>query len=153
MKSHTIAERLMMPACTITVRTMIGKVAESEIEEVPVSDNTINRRVDDVPHDVEDVLSKNTNFPLQFDESTDITNKAQSLAFVRLGNKGEIVEFFCCYCKELPEKTKGQDIFNTLSPNLESCGLSWYRCVGICTVGALSMISAIKGFVTLVMMS
>jgi hypothetical protein len=36
-------------------------VAESEIEEVPLSDKTINRRVDDVPHGAEDVSSKNTN--------------------------------------------------------------------------------------------
>jgi hypothetical protein len=71
------------------------------------------------------------------------------LEFVRYENKGEIVENFCC-CKELPETTKGQDIFNILSSYMESCGLSWSRCVGICTDGAPSMIGTIKGFVTLV---
>jgi hypothetical protein len=59
------------------------------------------------------------------------------------------MENFCC-CKELPETTKGQDIFNILSSYLESCGLSWSRCVGICTGGGSSMIGSIKGFVTLV---
>jgi hypothetical protein len=58
------------------------------------------------------------------------------------------MENFCC-CKELPETTKGEDIFNILS-YLESYGLSWSRCVGICTDGAPSMIGSIKGFVTLV---
>jgi hypothetical protein len=53
----------------------------------------------------------------------DITSKAQLLAFVRFETKGEIIENFCCY-KELPETTKGQDIFNILSSYLESCGLS-----------------------------
>jgi hypothetical protein len=71
----------------------------------------------------------------------DITSKAQLLAFV-----GEIMENFCC-CKELPETTKGQDIFNILFSYLESCGLSWSRCVGICTDGAPSIISSIKEFV------
>jgi hypothetical protein len=55
----------------------------------------------------------------------------------------------CCCCKELPETTKGQDIFNILASYLESCGLSWSRCVGICTDDAPSMISSIEGFVTL----
>jgi hypothetical protein len=59
------------------------------------------------------------------------------------------MENFCC-CKELPETTKGQDIFNILSSYLESCGLSWSRCVGICTDTAPSMIGPVKGFVTLV---
>jgi hypothetical protein len=48
-------------------------------------------------HDVEDVLSemlKNTSFAFQVDESTDITNKAQLLAFERFENEGEIMEFF-----------------------------------------------------------
>jgi hypothetical protein len=102
-------------------------------------------------HDIEDVLSeilKNTNFALQVDESTDVTGKAQLLAFVRFENIGEIMENVCC--KELPEMTKGQYIFSILSSYLESCGLSWSRCVGICTDGAPSMIGSIKGFVTLV---
>jgi hypothetical protein len=37
MKSHTTAESLIMPACKITGRTMIGKEAEIEIDKVPVS--------------------------------------------------------------------------------------------------------------------
>jgi hypothetical protein len=74
MKSHTIAASLMMLACKMIVRTMIGKEAESEIDELPLSDNTVSRRVDDVSHGAENILSeilKNTNFALQVDESTD----------------------------------------------------------------------------------
>jgi hypothetical protein len=45
MKSHIIAESLIMPACKIIVRKMTGKEAESEIGKVPVSDNTVSRRM------------------------------------------------------------------------------------------------------------
>jgi hypothetical protein len=151
MKSRTIAEGLIMPACKIIVRTVIGKEAEIEIDEVPVSDNTFSGRVGDMSHDFEDVLSemlKNTNFALQVDESADITNKAQLLAFVRFENEGEIMDFCCC--KELPKTTEGQEIFNILSSYLESYGLSWNQCAGICTNGEPSMIGSEKGFVTLV---
>jgi hypothetical protein len=78
-----------------------------------------------------------------------ITSKAQLLAFIRFENKWEIMENFC-YCKEMPETTKGQDIFNILFSYLESCGFSWSRCVGICTDGAPSMIGSIKGLITLI---
>jgi hypothetical protein len=37
-----------MPVCKIIVSTMIGKEAESEIDKVPVSDNTVSRLVGDV---------------------------------------------------------------------------------------------------------
>jgi hypothetical protein len=67
LKRRTAAESLIMPACKIIVKTMTGKEAESEVDKVPVSNNTISRRVDDMSHDIEDVLSeilKNTNFAL-----------------------------------------------------------------------------------------
>ncbi len=57
MKSRTIAESLIMPACKIIVRTMLGEEAESELSKVPVSDNTISRRVDDLSNNISDILS------------------------------------------------------------------------------------------------
>jgi hypothetical protein len=47
-----------MPACKITVRKMIGKEVESETNRVPVSDNILNRKEDDMSHDTEEVLSE-----------------------------------------------------------------------------------------------
>ncbi len=142
MKNHTIAESLIMPACKITVRAMLGEEGGCELSKVLVSDTTSSRRVDDLPNNISGILSEilqNKNFALQVDESTDITGKAQLLAFVRFENEGEVMENCFC-CKELPETIKGHDAFNILSSYLESCGLSWNRCVGICTDGAPSMI-------------
>jgi hypothetical protein len=72
------------------------------------------------------------------------------LAFVRFGNDGGIMEDFCCCCKELPETTKSQDIFNILSYHLEFCGPSRNQLVGICTDGAPSTVGPIGSLVTLV---
>lgn len=44
---------------------------------------------------------------------------------------------------------KGIDVFNILSSYLETRGLSWKDCVGICTDGAPSMVGSIKGFASL----
>ncbi|XP_003381619.1 zinc finger protein [Trichinella spiralis] len=76
------------------------------------------------------------------------TNVTQ-LVFVRFINECEIQEIFFC-CKELPEMSKGKDVFNVLSLHLETKDLSWKNCVGICTDGALSMVGSTRGFVSLV---
>ncbi len=83
-----------MPACKITMRTILGEEAESELSKVPVSDNTISRRVDDLSN-ISGILSEilqNNNFALQVDESTDIPGKAELMAFVLFENEGEIME-------------------------------------------------------------
>ena len=110
--------------------------------------------MDDLSNNISGILSEilqnnnlQNNFALQVDETTDITGKAQLLAFVRFENEGEIIENFLC-CKELPETTKGHDIFNILSSYLESYNLSWNQCVRICTDGAPSMIGSVQGFVS-----
>ena len=66
--------------------------------------------------------------------------------FIRFIDDESIVEDFLC-CKELPETTKGQDIFDVMNLYLEHCKLKWKNCVGICTDGALSMTECLKGFV------
>jgi hypothetical protein len=50
------------------------------------------------------------------------------------------------FCKELPETTKGPNIFNIMSSYLGTCGVIWNQCAAICTDDAPST----KGFVTLV---
>lgn len=131
---------------------MMGQNTIQETENVPLSDSTISQCNDDMSHDTEEVLCnklKNISFSIQVDESTDLTNKCHAAAFVRFINEGKIQENFFC-CKELPKTSKRTDMFNFLSSYLETRGLSWKNCVGICTDGASSMVGSIKCFVSLV---
>jgi hypothetical protein len=108
----------------------------------------INRSTDDMTHDAEKVLHdklKNNSFSVQVDESTDFSNESYIVVFVWFVNDSEIQENFFC-CKELPETSTGQDMFNVLSLYLETKYLSWEKCIGICTDGAPSVIGSIRGF-------
>lgn len=151
LKSHTIAESLILPACCEIVKIMFGDKAKKEIMKIPHSNDTIKNRIknmsDDIEKTVVDKLSKRY-FALQIDESTDISGKAHILGFVRFIHKNEIVNQFLC-CRELTEHTTGQNVFDSITSYFEKFKISWELCVGICSDGAPSMVGRIKGFVTL----
>ena len=95
MKAHTFAESLILPACQVMVRTMLGSDAENEIKKFPLSDNTISRRISDMSNDIEaNVIDKlkGCEFALRADESTDISGKAQLLTFIRFIDNGTVIE-------------------------------------------------------------
>lgn len=142
-KSHTVAEQLILPACKAIVNEMLGPEAAKEIAKVPLSDNTISRRIDEMSADIESVvLDKiriSNKFALQLDESTDISGHAQLLANVRFVDGDTIRENFL-FCKALPGKTTGEEIFRVTSEYLEKGGLKWENCTSVCTDGAAAMV-------------
>lgn len=59
MTPHTIAQLLILPTCSATVRTIHGNEAEQEISKIPPSNDTIRRRIEDMSFStVENVFSK-----------------------------------------------------------------------------------------------
>ncbi|XP_022162439.1 zinc finger BED domain-containing protein 5-like [Myzus persicae] len=66
---------------------MLGVESEKEIIKIPLSDSTISRRIINISEDIEEqvieVIKSGELFALQVDESTDISGKAQLMAFIR----------------------------------------------------------------------
>ena len=54
---HTIAEELVLPAVLDLVSTMIGESAAKKLKAVPLSNNTISRRIDKISDDIDDQLN------------------------------------------------------------------------------------------------
>uniref|UniRef100_A0A674PIL4 DUF4371 domain-containing protein n=1 Tax=Takifugu rubripes TaxID=31033 RepID=A0A674PIL4_TAKRU len=107
-----------------------------EIAKVPLSDNTISRRIDEMSADIEKIA-------LQLDESTDISGHAQLLANVHFVDGENFL-----FCKALPGKTTGEEIFRVTSEYLEKGVLKWENCTSVCTDGAAAMVGRTKGFVS-----
>ena len=53
MKSHVIAESVILPACQQIVRIMFGEETVSELSKIPLFDNTISRRIHDMSENIE----------------------------------------------------------------------------------------------------
>jgi len=149
-KSYVLAESVILPPCEKMVKVMFGDKVEQEISKIPLSNHNIQRRIIDLSDNIEqNVMTElnNCQFAIQTDESTDISNHAQLIAFVRFIDEGVIINQFLC-CKNLPSTTKGQDVFDILTTYLKKHGLSWDSCAGICTDGAPSMVGSVKGFIS-----
>ncbi|XP_067947199.1 SCAN domain-containing protein 3-like [Watersipora subatra] len=130
---------------------MLGPDAVKDIAKVPLFDNTIARHIDDMSTDIEShVLEKiriSRKFALQVAESTDISGHSQLLANACFVDKNDIKENFL-FCKTLPEKTTGEEIFRFTSQYLNHGGLTWDNCTSVCTDGAAAMVGCTKGLVS-----
>ncbi|GFS80929.1 SCAN domain-containing protein 3 [Trichonephila clavipes] len=149
LKPHNLAEEIILPACRKIVKTMIGGSADIDICKIPLSNDTIHRRIKDMSENIEQNTAKtlvNSNFALHVDETTDITSNAQLIAFVRFIHENDIINQFLC-CRELPDFTTGKHIFQVISSYLEEIKVSWKLCIGICTDCAPAMTGHLKGFV------
>ncbi|XP_075210363.1 zinc finger BED domain-containing protein 5-like [Lycorma delicatula] len=107
LKPHNLAEEIILPACRKIVKTMIGGSADIEISKIPLSNDTIHRRIKDLSENIEQNTAKtlaNSNFAIQIDETTDITGNSQLIAFVRFIDENDIINQFLC-CRELSDFT------------------------------------------------
>lgn len=89
-------------------------------------------------------LQECTFFSLQLDESTDVTNIAQLLAFTWLDYHDDTIEEFL-FCKPLTSNATAENIFNIVDGYLSEIGLPWSKCVGLCTYGAQAMYGKLNG--------
>ena len=79
-KPHTIAEQLILPCAKDINRILIEKEAESKLNVLSLSDNTVQRRIslmsEDIKNQVIDQMKSAGSFALQLDESTDVSSCA-----------------------------------------------------------------------------
>ena len=97
-KPHTIAKPFILPAFKAIVKEMLGPDAVQEVTKVLLSDNTISRRIDDMPVDIETIVLEKIrtgkHFSLQLDEYIDISKNVELLANVRFVDGDTIRENF-----------------------------------------------------------
>jgi zinc finger BED domain-containing protein 5/7/8/9 len=150
-KPHTIGEKLILPAAKQLVSIMCGEKIASELDVVPLSNDTVSLRISDMASDIQTTLVNRIKsslcYAIQLDESTDVASNANVLVFVRyIWNEHAMEEFL--FCRPLQTNTTAEQVFNLLSSFFVENGIDWQKCVGICTDGARSMTGRHSGLVT-----
>nr|XP_033497741.1 SCAN domain-containing protein 3-like [Epinephelus lanceolatus] len=147
-KPHSIVEELILPAAAVMAEIMIDKKAADTLKKVPLSNNTVSRRIDDMSVNIIGQVVKKMKragqFALQLDEMTDVSGDAQLLAFVRYKDVSDINEHIL-FCKKLPGKTTGEEMFQIIDSFFKEHDLQWKTCSHICTDGAAAMTGSVKG--------
>ncbi|XP_076069774.1 zinc finger BED domain-containing protein 5-like [Oratosquilla oratoria] len=146
-EAHTIGEDLIKPAAVAMCRAMHGEKVAGDLDTIPLSNDTVRRRIHDIADDIRCQLIervKNVRYALQIDESTDISNSAQLLVFIRYSFDGRLHEDML-FCSTLEGTCTEDAIFTELDSKLREMGLPWDQCVGVCTDGAGAMLGKRKG--------
>ena len=91
-----------------------------------------------------DRIKNSPRFAIQLDESTDITNAAQLMVFIRYAHGSNMLENML-FCQPMEGQTTGNDIFLKWIL-FQRVGFSWNNCIGVCTKGAAAMTGKNIGF-------
>ena len=154
MKSHTIAESLVLPAAKTLVRNLIGDEAAAKLDNVSLSSDNVKRRIQEMSGDIADqvmagVKDSKFGFAIQLDESTDVAKCSQLVVYVRF-IQNFTVKTELMLNQELAATTKGKDVFNVLADFFKENELDWSKLVGYTTDGAPAMLGRKSGFQTYV---
>ncbi|CAH1975392.1 unnamed protein product [Acanthoscelides obtectus] len=149
-KPHTIGEKLILPAVEEVLKTVLHKPASDIIKIIPLSNNTVERRIDEMSSDIESFLCnylQSTHFSIQLDESTFPDNAALLLAYVRFIMNQEIYEELL-FARTLITDTKGESIFHVLKDYFIEKAIPSSNIISVATDGAPAMGGRYPGFIS-----
>uniref|UniRef100_A0A8D2CWV1 SCAN domain containing 3 n=1 Tax=Sciurus vulgaris TaxID=55149 RepID=A0A8D2CWV1_SCIVU len=140
---YTIAETLVKDCIKEVCLEMLGESAAKKVAQVPLSNDTIARRIQELANDMEDQLIEQIKlakyFSLQLDECRDIANLIILLVYVRFEHDDDIKEEFF-FSASLPINTTSSELYEAVKNYVvNKCGLEFKFCVGVCSDGAASM--------------
>ncbi|XP_011280330.2 SCAN domain-containing protein 3 isoform X1 [Felis catus] len=140
---YTIAETLVKDCIKEVCLEMLGESAAKKVAQVPLSNDTIARRIQELASDMEDQLIEQIKeakyFSLQLDECRDIANMIVLLVYVRFEHDDDIKEEFF-FSASLPTNTTSSELCEAVKNYVvNKCGLEFQFCVGLCSDGAASM--------------
>ncbi|XP_017744658.1 PREDICTED: SCAN domain-containing protein 3 isoform X1 [Rhinopithecus bieti] len=151
---YTIAETLVKDCIKEVCLEMLGESAAKKVAQVPLSNDTIARRIQELANDMEDQLIEQIKlakyFSLQLDECRDIANMIILLVYVRFEHGDDIKEEFF-FSASLPTNTTSSELYEAVKNYIVNrCGLEFKFCVGVCSDGAASMTGKHSEVVTLI---
>ncbi|KAK7938700.1 hypothetical protein WMY93_002026 [Mugilogobius chulae] len=140
-KPHTIAEELILPAAIDMVSCLIDEKSAQKLKCIPLSNDTVGRRIVDISNDIEEQLIeaiRQSKYALQVDEATVNNKDCLLIAYVRFIAQDALSEEFL-FCTNVTGRATADQLFQIINDYLSKHKIKWEDCVGICTDGARSM--------------
>lgn len=123
---HSIGETLILPVAKDIVKTMFSEKLSKDIDLIPLSNDTVTRRINDMANNVESELisriKESLFYSLQIDETTDVSSDAQLICYIRYEFNNAIHEDML-FSKTLPTHTTGEQILKFLMSTCKSMKL------------------------------
>ena len=134
-KLHTIAEELVLPTALDLVLIIIGESAAQKLKAVPLSNNTISRRIDKILDDINDQLVekiRGNEFSLQLDEATTSTSNkdAYLICYVRFIDSDDNIVEDLLFCKPILSNCSAHELFAILNNFFQQNNFKWKDRVG-----------------------
>ncbi|GFS87994.1 SCAN domain-containing protein 3 [Trichonephila clavipes] len=151
-KSRKYSQEYLNFGFTITEKLCLETILPKSLQSIPLSNDTVSRRIDDIAEDVEQQLFgklRDKLFSIQLDEATDSNKDAHFIAYVRFWDGMSAVEELL-FCKPIKLKTTAIALFDILNNFINEANIEWKNCVGICTDGARTMSGRFKSIQALV---
>ena len=148
-KPHTIGEELILPAVKEVLNTVLHhKACSSVIKSIPLSNDTVQRRIDEMSADVEHKLCnafRNAEFCLQLDKSTLPGNESLLLGYVCFVHNGVFCEELAI-ALSLNINTRGETAFQEVKTYFQTNAIPLTTVIACATDGAPSMMGRYCGF-------
>ena len=141
-KPHTIGEELILPAVKEVIKTVLHKSPEQVIKSIPLSDNSVQRRVDKIAENVVEILSKmlmTTEFSLQLNKSTFPGNELLHFAYVRFIKGGSLCQELL-FARLLETDTKGESVYQPEEDYFQKKSIPLTNIISCATDDAPSMV-------------
>ncbi|KAK4871623.1 hypothetical protein RN001_015747 [Aquatica leii] len=145
----------LMKDCIIAAAEEMCPEKANLFKNICLSANTVARRIDEVAENILAQLSDTNRllewFSLALDESTDVSDTAQVLIFIRGVDKNYEVYEELLDVHSIHATTTGEDIFKGVENAVQKSNLKWKNLKSITTDGGKNMCGINKGVVALVL--
>jgi hypothetical protein len=115
-KPYSIGENLLL-ASIKDVKTIFSYKLLKDIDLILLSNDIVSRRINDMAGNIESQIiegvKKSAYYVLQIEETTDVTNDANLMCYVKYAYDSNIHDDIL-FCRTLPTQTTGGEIFLTL---------------------------------------
>ena len=142
-KLYSIGVTLVKPCALEMDRIVLGQKSEKKLRQISLSNNTVQRRVNDLADDIKlQVISAIKNdqfglFPIQLDESTDVSACFQLTVVCRYcTNTITNIKQEFLFCSALGTNMKAVYVIKKISIFFKCENLKWENLCGVCSDGA-----------------